>query len=443
MENFQEFIGSFSFDQRLAPYDIEGSIAHVRMLVTCGILSASDGKKIVSGLSAIAADLKKGKQIPKEEDIHYAVEKELIRRIGPLGGKMHTARSRNDQVALDLRLYLRDQAGRLIALLKETQRAILLQAEKNSTAVMPGYTHLQPAQPVLFAHYLLAYGWMFERDKERLVDCVKRINRLPLGSAALAGTSFPIDRRCTAKLLGFGGVMQNSLDGVSDRDFALEFLSVLSIVAMHLSRLMEELVIWSSAEFDFIRLADEFTSGSSIMPQKRNPDVAEIVRGKTGRVYGDLFALLTLMKGIPLAYNRDMQEDKPPVFDAVDTVAICLEVAAGMVRSMNIKPANMLKATARGFLAATELADFLARQGVPFREAHGIVKKIVAFCTEHGRVLHGLSLEELRQFSPLFSSAIKELLAPDVIVNAKISEGGTAPRQVQKQIREMQKLCRQ
>lgn len=440
MDHVQDFIASFSFDCRLAPYDIEGSVAHVKMLEKCRIIPAKDARRIIKGLQAIARDLKKGTPLPAEEDIHYAIEKELIRRIGPVGGKMHTARSRNDQVALDLRLYLRAEIMVIDALLVDLQNALLLQAEKNIDVVMPGYTHLQPAQPVLFAHHLLAYGWMLQRDRERLADCRKRVNILPLGSAALAGTSFPIDRKYTAALLGFDGVSENSMDSVSDRDGAVEFLAAVSCIAMHLSRLCEELVIWSSAEFDFVRLADEFTSGSSIMPQKRNPDVAEIIRGKTGRIYGDLVALLTIMKGLPLSYNRDLQEDKPPVFDAADTVTHCLVVMAGMVSSLRAKPERMLRSTDKGFLQATELADYLASKGMPFRQAHGVVQGIVASCLDRNTTLRELSADELRRFSPLFGADVLKLLAPQTIVARKNSYGGTSPVSVRRQLQKLRLL---
>ncbi len=323
MKNFEQFIGSFSFDQRLAEVDIEGSIAHVEMLVKTKIIPASDGKKIISGLKSILKDLGKGWTLPMEEDIHFAVEKELIRRIGPVGGKMHTARSRNDQVATDLRLYVRKEILTIFDMLNAFQKVLIEKAEKNIDVVMPGYTHLQPAQPIIASHHLLAYAWMIQRDKERIIDCLKRTNIMPLGSAALAGTSFKIDRNYTAKLMEFFRPCENSLDGVSDRDFCAEYIFDLSLIAVHLSKLAEEIIVWSSVEFNFIHIDDKFTSGSSIMPQKRNPDTAEVIRGKTGRVFGDLMAMLTIMKGLPIAYNRDLQEDKPPVLDAGETVKLC------------------------------------------------------------------------------------------------------------------------
>lgn len=435
------FIDSFSFDKRLAAHDIAGSVAHVKMLVKCRIIPSSDGTKILRGLSSIADDIARGKQVPADEDIHFAIEKELIRRIGPVGGKMHTARSRNDQVALDLRLYVRAEIARIGSQISGVQRALVGQAEKNIDTVMPGYTHLQPAQPVLFAHHLMAYAWMLERDKQRFSDCRKRVNVLPLGSAALAGTSFPIDRAYVASLLGFSAVGENSMDGVSDRDFAVEFLAAASMLAMHLSRLCEELVIWSSAEFGFVRIADAYVSGSSIMPQKRNPDVAEIVRGKTGRVFGDLTAMLTLMKGTPLCYNRDMQEDKPPVFDAVDTVTGCLPVVEGMLATLHADPARMMTATERGFLGATEVADYLARKGMPFRQAHGIVAGIVRSCIAQGKTLADLSAKEFSRFSPLLGADVRAVIDPAGIVRTKRSAGGTARQSVLRQINSMRRLC--
>jgi argininosuccinate lyase len=435
MKNNDDFIGSFSFDKRLAPYDIEGSIAHVKMLVKCGIIPSTDGNKIIAGLSAMLAKINKGVSLPRAEDVHFAVEQELIKKIGPVGGKMHTARSRNDQVALDIRLYLRAETYAVLELIKKLQLAISAAAKKNIDVVLPGYTHLQPAQPVLFSHHLLAYGAMFLRDSARLKDCLKRINVMPLGSAALAGTSFPIDRKYTAKLLGFDSVSENSMDAVSDRDFAIEFVSALSLISMHLSRLSEELVLWSSEEFGYIRLADEYTSGSSIMPQKRNPDCAEVVRGKTGRVYGDLFALLTIMKSLPLAYNRDMQEDKPPVFDAVDAVKACLEISAGMISSMKVNDVKMKAALGRGFLSATELADYLSRNGMPFRTAHGIVRDMVLFCADKEISLKDLTDTEMKKFSKLFTSEARRLADPSTAAAAKTSFGGTSQSSVKIQLK--------
>ncbi len=436
--DFEQFIGSFSFDGRLAEADISGSTAHVRMLVKTKIIKPAEGKKIIAGLNSILKNLKNGWKLPKEEDVHFAVEKELIKRIGPVGGKMHTARSRNDQVAADLRIYLREETDKCIELVKSFQKTLINLAQSNINVIMPGFTHLQPAQPVLASHHLLAYFWMMERDIERLKDCRKRINVLPLGSAALAGTSFKIDRNYTAKLLGFDSVCENSLDGVSDRDFAIEFVSCMSLIALHLTRFCEEIILWMNPEFGYIKIADRFTSGSSIMPQKRNPDCAEVIRGKSGRVFGDLTALLTIVKGLPLAYNRDLQEDKPPVFDAADNVKICLEVMNEMAASMKFVRERTLKSTEKGFIAATEIADYLARKGIPFREAHGIVKDIVSYCAGSSKTLQSLSLQELNKFAPkhypAFKNDIFKYISTENIVAAKTSYGGTSKKSVLKQI---------
>lgn len=442
MEKAKQFVASISFDMRLAEYDIIGSVAHARMLAKCKIITAAEGKKIVKGLESIRTDLEKGKKIALADDVHFTIEKELIRRIGPVGGKLHTARSRNDQIALDIRLYVRDEIIDVYHMSRELQKALVSISEANKNAVMPGYTHLQPAQPVLFAHAMLAYAWMIQRDVERLSDCLKRLNQLPLGSAALAGTSFPVDRAYVAKQLGFCSVTENSMDAVSDRDFMIEVLSALSIISMHLSRLSEQLIIWQSWEFGFIRIDDAFTTGSSIMPQKRNPDVLELVRGKTGRVYGSLMALLTLMKGLPLTYNSDMQEDKPPVFDAIDTVKDCLEVVTPLVGTLKINKAKMFSATGHGYLEATELADHLAKKGVPFREAHGIVAALVKHCMREGKRFEELRTSELEKFSKKFGPDVRKLLHPENIVKAKISDGGTSPASVEKQIKELKQLLK-
>ncbi|MCB4792677.1 MAG: argininosuccinate lyase [Elusimicrobia bacterium] len=438
----QDFVSSFSYDQRLAVFDVIGSIAHVRMLVKSKIIPAGEGKKIIKGLNSILIDINKGKKLLKEEDVHYAVEKELIKRIGVLGGKMHTARSRNDQVALDIRMYIRNEIRVLIDILSDLEKSIAAQAAKNIKAVMPGYTHMQHAQPVLFSHHILSYAWMFERDKERLKDCLKRVNILPLGSAALAGTSFNIDRNYVARMLSFDGISLNSIDAVSDRDFIIEFISDLSIIATHLSRLSEELIIWSSSEFDFIKLPDAFTTGSSIMPQKRNPDVAELIRAKTGKVYGDLMAILTIMKALPLAYNRDMQEDKPILFNAFDTVMDCLNVMIPMVSGLEIKPGNMSEAAKKGFLCATELADFLVRKGMPFRTAHGIIKNLVNYCIKRNKDLIDLSANELKTFSKLFNNDVHSLLKPENTINLKKSIGGTSSSSVKNQISSLRKILK-
>ncbi len=435
--NPQKFIASLSYDIRLAPYDIQGSIAHAKMLSKCRIIASRDAQRIVKGLEAIERDLERGKRLPQEEDVHYAVERELIRRIGPVGGKLHTARSRNDQIALDLRLYLRDQVELIKAEIIRLQKAFIFSAESNLDVVMPGFTHVQHAQPVLFAHHILAYAWMLERDKGRLQDAWKRANEMPLGSAALAGTSFPIDRNYVAKLLSFPRVTQNSIDTVSDRDFLVEFISACALIMAHLSRLAEELVLWTTVEFNMVRLENEFTSGSSIMPQKRNPDVAEIMRGETGRIYGNLMAILTILKGLPLSYNRDLQEDKPPFFDTVDTVQGCLAVATPMIATMVVREERMRSLCDRGFLAATELADNLTEKGVPFRTAHGVVKRIVAYCEGQPIRLDELTLEELQRFDAAFDEGTLRVLSVDQVVHVKDSIGGTSPRRVRAQIAQL------
>jgi argininosuccinate lyase len=362
------------------------------------------------------------------------IEARLIERIGAVGGKLHTARSRNDQVALDVRLYLRDEVKETIAYLEKLQESLLAQAEANLGVIMPGYTHLQTAQPVLFAHHLLAYYEMFRRDAGRLADVLGRLNYLPLGAGALAGTTFPIDREFVAEQLGFEGVTRNSLDSVSDRDFALEFCAASSILMMHLSRLSEELILWSSADFAFIELSDAFCTGSSIMPQKKNPDVPELVRGKTGRVYGNLMALLTLMKSLPLAYNKDMQEDKEPLFDTIDTVKGSLKVFADMIAQMRVRAENMRIAAARGFSTATDVADYVVRKGLPFRQAHEVVGKTVRYCIETGKDIPELSLEEFRQFSPLIEADIYQFVTLEASVNARRATGGTAREAVEREI---------
>ncbi|MCL2485618.1 MAG: argininosuccinate lyase [Endomicrobia bacterium] len=444
--DFEQFIGSFSFDGRLAEVDILGSIAHVEMLAKCKILKRAESSKIVAGLNSILKSIRSGWTLPKEEDIHYAVEKELIRRIGPVGGKMHTARSRNDQVATDLRLYLRDKTDEFINLISQFQQIMIKKSEENANIIMPGFTHLQPAQPVLAAHHLLAYAWMMQRDKERLLDCRKRINVLPLGSAALAGTSFKIDRHYSAKILGFGGVCENSLDAVSDRDFAIEFVFCMSVIALHLTRFCEEIILWMNPEFSYIKIADKFTSGSSIMPQKRNPDCAEVIRGKSGRVFGDLFALLTIVKSLPLTYNRDLQEDKPPVFDAADNVKLCLEVVNEMTASIKFVKENTLKSAEKGFIAATEIADYLARKDIPFREAHGVVRNIVEYCVKNSKTLNSLSLQEYNKFYPkkypIFDEDIFKFINPANIISMKTSYGGTSKKSVAKQISLMKNILK-
>jgi len=429
-----EFGASISFDQELVKEDIEGSIAHVTMLGKCGIVSMEEATTIKSGLLTL---LEKAKSDELEfsvanEDIHLNIEKMLIDEIGQVGGKLHTGRSRNDQVATDMHLYLRQQVDEIIHLVEELQDAIVEQAEQHVETIAPGYTHLQRAQPISFAHHLLAYYWMLERDKERLTDSLKRINISPLGAGALAGTTFPIDRYYSAELLGFEKIYENSIDAVSDRDFIIEFLSNSSMVMMHLSRFCEELILWSSQEFNFIEMDDAFATGSSIMPQKKNPDMAELIRGKTGRVYGNLFGLLTVLKGTPLAYNKDMQEDKEGMFDTVKTVKGSLKIFAGMVSTMKVKKEVMATAVKKDFSNATELADYLASKGLPFREAHEVVGKLVLICIKRGVFLSDLPLDVLKEASSLFEDDIYEVLLPETAVARRKSAGGTGFEEVRK-----------
>ncbi len=434
-----EFVASIDFDGRLAPYDLAASIAHVDMLARQKILSRTEGDRIVGGLKRLAARLERGGRLLDAEDVHFAIEKSLYKEIGPVAGKMHTARSRNDQTVTAFRLYLRDHIDGIDQRLAALVDAFLRQAEANADGanapIMPGYTHLQPGQPILVAHHLLAYGWMFQRDRERLADVRRRVNQLPLGAAALAGTTFPIDRSWVAKKLGFDGIIENSMDAVSDRDFLVEFLAAASLVMTHLSRLAEELILWTNPSFGFVHLADEFTTGSSIMPQKRNPDMAELLRGKTGRVFGDLTALLTILKGTPLAYNRDFQEDKPPVFDAVETVEACLDVTAPMVRTLKVNREKMLDACRLGFLLATDVADAFARRGVPFREAHGLVAKAVHYAVEREISLEQVPLAFWRNLSSQAGPWILETLSLEKAVAARRSLGGTAPSEVRRQLK--------
>ena len=427
-----EFGASISFDQELVLEDIEGSIAHVTMLSKCGIISEEEGNTIKQGLEQLKERAEKD-DMPfsvKLEDIHLNLESLLTEHVGPVGGKLHTARSRNDQVATDMHLYLRKQVQIIIELIEEMEEALIEQAEENIETVMPGYTHLQRAQPISFAHHLMAYFWMLERDKERFAESVKRINLSPLGAGALAGTTFPIDRYVSADLLGFEGIYENSLDAVSDRDFILEFLSNSSMLMMHLSRLSEEIILWSSQEFRFIELDDSFATGSSIMPQKKNPDMAELIRGKTGRVYGNLMGLLTVLKGLPLAYNKDMQEDKEGMFDTVKTVTGSLKIFAGMIRTMTVNKPQMEKATKTDFSNATELADYLSSKGIPFREAHEIVGKLVLTCVNKGCYLADLTLEGFVEAHPLFENDIYEVLDPVTAVKRRNSAGGTGFQQI-------------
>ncbi|RME35961.1 MAG: argininosuccinate lyase [Deltaproteobacteria bacterium] len=432
----EEFTASISFDQRLYRYDIRGSIAHARMLARQGIISQDEAERIVFGLNEILEEIEAGRFSFSValEDIHMNIEKRLIDKIGPVGGKLHTARSRNDQVALDIRLYLRDELDAIIAELRRLQGSLVDQAEANLSVIMPGYTHLQTAQPVLFAHHMLAYFEMFDRDADRMADVRRRMNRLPLGAGALAGTTFPIDREWVAEQLGFDGVTRNSLDSVSDRDFAIEFCAAAGILMMHLSRLSEELILWSSADFDFIELTDAFCTGSSIMPQKKNPDVPELVRGKSGRVYGNLISLLTLMKSLPLAYNKDMQEDKEPLFDTIDTVRGSLKIFADMIAQMKVKAETMRVAAARGFSTATDVADYCVRKGLPFRQAHEVVGKTVRYCIDQGKDIPELTLDEFRQFSELIDEDIYDFVTLEASVNARKATGGTAREAVEREI---------
>lgn len=433
----EEFTASISFDQKLAKEDIAGSLAHVQMLGECGIIPVEDAEKIKNGLLLIKEKVDRGEVefLVEDEDIHMNIERQLIEEIGPVGGKLHTGRSRNDQVATDMHLYLRTKTTELITLVEEVQQAIIGQAKEHVETLIPGYTHLQRAQPVSFAHHLMAYFWMFERDKERLLDSLKRVNWLPLGSGALAGTTFPINRGIVAEQLGFETIYPNSMDAVSDRDFILEFLSIGSIIMTHISRLSEELVIWSSQEFQFVELDDSFCTGSSIMPQKKNPDVPELLRGKTGRTYGNLIGLLTVLKGLPLAYNKDLQEDKEGMFDTVATLEGSLKLLAPMIETMTVRKDVMRKAINNDFSNATDIADYLVRKGLPFREAHEVIGKIVLYSIQSGKFLLDLTLDEYQQFSSLFEEDIYVVLAPEHVVAVRNSFGGTSPEQVREQIK--------
>lgn len=437
----EKFSASIEVDKRLYREDIEGSVAHARMLGKTGIIQKIESERIVKGLREIQKEIETGTFPFSEEyeDIHLNIEKRLIDKIGEIGGKLHTARSRNDQIALDMRLYLRDEIDQILNLIKKLSTALLKQAANHLDTIMPLYTHLQRAQPVLLSHHLLAYLEMLRRERGRFLDCRKRVNVMPLGAGAGAGTSFPIDRNYVAKLLGFPEITRNSIDSVSDRDFIIEFISASASLMMHLSRISEELVLWSTKEFDFIDLGDEFTTGSSIMPQKRNPDIAELIRGKTALVYGNLFTLLILMKGLPLSYNRDMQEDKEPMFNAVDTVKSCLEIMAEMMTNANFKPENMKKAVSEGHTLATDLADYLARKGVPFRKAHEITGEIVRYAEKVGREISDLSIPELKRFSNEIEEELLALLSLEGSVKSRNSDGGTSKKNVLKMIRENKK----
>ena len=431
-----DFNSSIAVDQRMAEQDITGSIAHAKMLAAQGILDAGEVEKIIQGLEEILNDLKAGSLAidPAAEDIHMFVEQVLTERIGDAGKRLHTARSRNDQVAVDLRLYLRQRSAGLVQQLKALMSVIADQAEANSDAIVPGYTHLQRAQPILFAHHLLAYAMMFSRDVTRLQDAAKRMNESPLGACALAGTTYPTSRQMTAQLLGFDGPCRNSIDAVSDRDFCVELLAALSTIMMHLSRFSEEIILWCSWEFHFVELSDAYTTGSSIMPQKKNADMAELVRGKTGRVYGDLMGTLTMLKGLPLAYNKDMQEDKESIFDAFDTVSHCLEVFTPMLQTMKTRKDKMYKAAQEGFINATDLADYLTRKGMPFRAAYKLTGALVAECIRTGQVLETVPLERYRELSDLFEQDVYEAIDLKTCVEKRISEGGTGKASVQAQI---------
>ena len=429
-----DFNSSIGFDCRMYRQDITGSMAHAAMLGATGILPKADADTLIDGLQSILDDLDSGKLQfdPACEDIHMFVEQVLTERLGDVGKKLHTARSRNDQVALDLRMYLREQCDAISGQVKTLIEALVDRAAEYKSAIMPGYTHLQRAQPITFGHHLMAYAMMLLRDRSRLSDCRKRMNRSPIGCCALAGTTYPTDRAMEAAQLGFDGICMNSLDGVSDRDFCAEFLSAVAILMMHLSRLSEELILWTSWEFGFVELSDAYTTGSSIMPQKKNSDMAELIRGKTGRVYGDLVGLLTMLKGLPMAYNKDMQEDKEGVFDACDTVSMCLPVMTGMIETMTAKPEAMKKAAQRGFINATDLADYLVRKGLPFRSAYKISGAIVGDCVKSGAVLEELPLETYQQYSDLFDSDVYEAIDLTACVEKRTSAGG--PAKVQEQI---------
>ena len=433
-----DFNSSIHFDCRMFKQDITGSIVHAEMLCRQGIITAKEKLQIVNGLSSILEDLKNGilSFDMNAEDIHMFVESELTKRIGDAGKKLHTARSRNDQVALDIRMYLMAECDEIIGLLKELIKAIRDLAAEHKNDIMPGYTHLQRAQPITFAHHILAYAMMFTRDFKRLVDATDRMyENCPIGSCALAGTTYNTDREWEAEHLGFSGISLNSIDGVSDRDFCVELLSCFAIIMMHLSRFSEEIILWSSWEFKFVELDDSYTTGSSIMPQKKNPDMAELVRGKTGRVYGDLMSLLTTLKGLPLAYNKDMQEDKEAIFDAVDTVKKCIKVFTPMLATMRVLPNNMRKAAGKGFINATDLADYLVKKGMPFRTAYKKVGEIVAYCIDNGLILETMPLEKYKEFDPTFGEDLFGEISLDTCVEKRISAGGTGPQSVETQLK--------
>ena len=439
VESVENFTASIAVDARLYRHDIMGSIAHAKMLARQRIISSIEARKIVRGLQAIEREIDNGKFAfsNADEDIHMNIERRLTERIGSAGGKLHTARSRNDQVALDMRLFLRDEVKLILDVLATLRQELVKTAQQHLDVIMPGYTHLQRAQPVLFAHHLLAYVEMFLRDSERFADGLERINVLPLGSGALAGTTFPIDRRYVAKLLGFRRISKNSIDAVSDRDFLLEFLAAASILFVHLSRLADELVLWSSQEFGFIELPEGYCTGSSMMPQKKNPDVPELIRGKTGRVFGHLHALLTIMKGLPLAYNRDLQEDKLPLFDTVDTVKASVKMMSEIVAGMKVGRERMQRAVEDGFMNATDVADYLSERGVPFRDAHEITGRLVQFCLANNKRIDDLSLDEFKRFSAKFDKSIYDYLKVEAVVARRSALGGTARQNVLRRLKEL------
>ena len=437
-----DFNSSIGFDARLYQQDIRGSIAHATMLGKQGIIEEHEAEKIIEGLKAILADIDDGKVefSLDNEDIHMNIEAMLTQRIGDAGKRLHTARSRNDQVAVDTRLYVKEEIPAIIKQVLDLEQVLVKKAKANLDTVMPGYTHLQRAQPTTFAHYMMAYANMFKRDVTRLEDCLERLDECPLGAGALATSTYPVDRQMTAKLLGFAKPTENSMDSVSDRDYAIEFLSACSILMMHLSRFAEEIILWCSWEFKYADLDDAYSTGSSIMPQKKNPDVAELVRGKTGRVYGDLMSLLTVMKGLPLAYNKDMQEDKEPVFDAVDTVEMCLPVFAAMLDTMTVRTDNMRKAAGHGFINATDCADYLTKKGMPFRDAYTVTGHLVAQCTARGKTLEELTLEELKAVSELFEADVYDALNLENCMALRSSYGGPAVAETARQIGEIEQF---
>ncbi|MCU0597885.1 MAG: argininosuccinate lyase [Desulfobacterales bacterium] len=443
-EGVEAFTSSINVDKRLYPYDIDGSIAHCRMLAKCGIITAEEASTLTQGLEAIRLEIQKGQFgfSDRLEDIHMHIESRLAELVGAVSQKLHTARSRNDQVALDVRLYLKDASRQVLSGLAELRKTLVGLAVKYIDMIMPGYTHLQRAQPVLFSHHLMAYYEMFERDAARFAEGMTRIDVMPLGSAALAGTPHPIDRHFTAGLLGFSKVSENSIDSVSDRDFMIEFLSSASICMMHLSRFSEELVLWSTAEFGFIELSDAFATGSSIMPQKKNPDVPELIRGKSARVFGSLVSLLVLMKGLPLSYNRDMQEDKAPLFDAADTLTSCIHIFNRMLSRMNVRSQVMGDAVLCGFMNATDMADYLVARGMPFREAHGCAGKAVAYALKNKKELHDLTLDEMKSFSGLIGDDIFQFLTPRAMIDRRRSWGGTATDNVRDAIQRAQEALK-